>query len=212
MIGFYHLNKHLNPTTISGLFIQKQCYLHFNYYSNWSYTPLKIYQKELTTVCEKGTLQSLLWSSLFQEFFKGYKLRSKNTTKILEEIFPCWSELFIIMFFSVLSHWKVQWKSPWTFLSRDVISFNNHLHQISYGNISDHFQFSFETHYCSKPPKLKYKTKQFKVDQSKTTQPPALKEFALWNKRLKVIYANTKIILTRIDLRLRYSYQRLSEL
>lgn len=87
--------------------IEKQCYLHFNYYSNRSYTPLKIYQKELTTVCEKGTLQSLLWSSLFQEFFKGYKLRSKNTTKILEETFPYWSELFIIMFFSVLSHWKV---------------------------------------------------------------------------------------------------------
>lgn len=126
MIGFYYLNKQssivyldrncliIYPMTISGLFIQKQCYLHFNYYSNRSYTPLKIYQKELTTVCEKGTLQSLLWSSLFQEFFKGYKLRSKNTTKILEEIFPYWSELFIIMLFSVLSHWKVQWKSPWT--------------------------------------------------------------------------------------------------
>lgn len=133
--------------TISGLFIQKQCYQHFNYYSNRSYTPLKIYQKELTTVCEKGTLQSLLWSSLFQEFFKGYKLRSKNTTKILEETVPYWSELFIIMFFSVLSHWKVQWKSPWTSPS-NIISFNNHLHQISYGNISDHFQFSFETQYC----------------------------------------------------------------
>lgn len=115
------------------------------------------------------------------------------------------------MFFSVLSHWKVQWKSPWT-SPLNVISFNNHLHQISYGNTSDHFQFSFETHYCSKAPKLKYKTKQFKVDQSETTQPPALKEFALWNKRLKVIYANTKIILTRIDLRLRFSYQCLSEL
>lgn len=115
------------------------------------------------------------------------------------------------MLFSILSHWKVQWKSPRT-SPFNVISFNNHLHQISYGNISDYFQFSFETQYCSKAPKLKYKTKLFKIDQSKTTPSPALKEFALWNKRLKVIYANTKIILTRIDLRLRYSYQCLSEL
>lgn len=119
MIGFYHLNKlrsivYLDRNCLIILYTlwQFQGYLYKNsatYTSTTIHigvTPLKIYQKELTTVCEKGTLQSLLWSSLFQEFFKGYKLRSKNTTKILEETFPYWSELFIIMLFSVFKPLK----------------------------------------------------------------------------------------------------------
>lgn len=60
-----------------------------------------------------------------------------------------------------------------------------------------------------KAPQFKYKTKQFKVDHSKTTKRPGR---SLLYEHITVIYANTKIILRRLDLRLRYSYQCLPEL